>query len=372
MKLYEYQAKLLFAEYGLPVPRGVPVRDSGKLAAQASSFSGEVVLKAQVPVGGRGKAGAIMRCDAGEAVEVGRQLFGMEVKGFPVKSVLVEEAVSVVSEWYVSLVFERSSGAPLMLVSRLGGVDIEDVAARRPDEILRVVVDPVFGLMDFQVRRMCKFLCGAVRGGVAEQVFEVLRRLYRLFVDYDCLLAEINPLGFTGEDVVALDAKVIVDDNALYRQERLSSLRDELEGDPLELEAERAGISYVALDGDIGCVVNGAGLAMATMDLIHHFGGKPANFMDVRAGASASRVVKALKLLSSRRALECIFVNIFGGITRCDEIAQGILEVIESINVPLIVRFTGTGAEEGLSMLKQADVLTATSTEEGVRQAVML
>jgi succinyl-CoA synthetase beta subunit len=372
MKLYEYQGKSLFVAYGIPTPRGVLVLGERELAEQVSLFEGDVVLKAQVPVGGRGKAGAVVRCSVERAVEVGRRLFGMEVGGFAVRRLLVEEAVPVEAEWYVSVVFERSLGCPVVLAGRRGGVDVERVALEHPEAVFRVVVDPLFGLLDFQVRRMVKFLCGSVRGGVATSVSSVIRGLYRLFTDFDCLLAEINPLAFTGERVVALDAKVIVDDNALYRQERIAGMRDEVERDPIEVEAKRAGMSYVALEGDIGCVVNGAGLAMATMDLITHFGGKPANFLDVRAGASSSQVVKAVKLLSLNEHLRCIFVNIFGGITRCDEIARGLLEVIGSLSVPLIVRLTGTRAKEGLSLLARADVITATSTEEGVRKAVML
>jgi len=374
MKIHEYQAKELFRRGGIPVPRGEVVRTPDAAYDVAAAYGRPVVVKAQVLVGGRGKAGGVkLAQSADEAKRFAGEILGMVIKGLTVEKVLVTEAVDIAEEIYVGVVMDRKSQMPLVIASAAGGVEIEQVARERPEAIRRLTVDPRYGLLAYQART----LAGELHGNfaVVQQIAAIIDKLYRVFESTDASLAEINPLVVTPSgDVVAIDAKVNVDDNALYRQKELEEMRDVSAEDPGETEARGADLSFVKLQGDVGCVVNGAGLAMATMDLIKAYGGQPANFLDIGGSSNPQKVVSAIKIILLDRNVKSIFVNIFGGITRCDDVAKGLVAALKELDLklPLVVRLTGTNEEQAREILSEVRLDYADTMDEGVKRAIEL
>jgi succinyl-CoA synthetase beta subunit len=373
MRLHEYQAKEVFADAGLTVPEAALAESSEEVGEAASRIGYPVAIKAQVHVGGRGKAGGIELADnEGEAREAAESILGMDLKGYTVESVLVEEAVDFVDELYVGVTMDRGGGEPVAMVSTQGGVDIEAVAANNPEAIAREGVDPAFGLHHYQARRA---VYGAgVSREVASDVASVLGSLYDLWETRDATEAEINPLMITDEnEVIAADAVMNIDDDALFRQPDLEAMETGSYGDDLERKAGEYGFDYVRLEGDVGIIGNGAGLVMTTLDLVDYYGGDPANFLDIGGGAKADRVSNALDMVFSDENVEAVVFNIFGGITRGDEVARGINEALESFNeIPkqVVVRLAGTNAEEGMEILNTDLVDVESTLEDAVRRAV--
>ena len=372
MKLHEYQSKAIFAKYGIPIPNGSVAENAEQARQVAAQIGKKVVIKAQVLVGGRGKAGGIkLAATPNEAEQVADQILETDIKGLPVRKVLVDEAINIAREIYLGIVVDRTARRATMMASSVGGVDIEEVARTTPEKIVRLSIDPAFGLQDYQARQVA-FAIGVDKALVREFT-AIAIGLYRAFVDNDASLAEINPLVVTAENkLIAADGKIVLDDNALYRHLDLEQLRDIDEETQSEKQARKAGLSYVKLDGNIGCMVNGAGLAMATMDVIKFFGGEPANFLDIGGGAKADKVKAALEIILSDPNVKAVLFNIFGGITRGDEVARGIVDGLKEIrtSVPMVVRIVGTNAEEGRKILASANMLTAETLEEGAQKAV--
>jgi succinyl-CoA synthetase beta subunit len=372
LKLQEHQSKRIFAQYGVPVPEGGVASTPQEAQQIAERLGKRVVVKAQVLVGGRGKAGGIKLAETPqEAGTVAAQILAMDIKGLPVGSVLVEEASDIASEIYLGVVIDRAAKRPVMMASSEGGIEIEEVARKTPEKIVKVPIDPFLGLRDHQVREVAY---GIGLGSDLIRGFDkVARGLYTAFTKSDASLAEINPLVVTGDRMLlAVDAKMLLDDNALFRHPDLAEMRDVQEETPAEREARDYGISYVQLDGSIGCMVNGAGLAMATMDLAKLYGGAPANFLDIGGGAKADKVSAALRLILSDANVQAVLFNIFGGITRCDEVARGILTALEEVetDVPMVARLVGTNEEEGRAILAEAEMITAVTLEEAAQKAV--
>ncbi|TMQ49471.1 MAG: ADP-forming succinate--CoA ligase subunit beta [Candidatus Eisenbacteria bacterium] len=375
MNLHEYQAKELFARFGLPVLPGQVAASPEEARDIAASIGGTVVVKAQVLVGGRGKAGGIQLARTpDEAFHKARQVLALTIKGLPVRRVLVTQAADIARELYLAIVLDRGRKLPLVMLSAEGGMDIEEVARTRPERIVRRPV-PLDGIRPFQARSLLKPLLGD--GRLVAQAAEVLLKLWRLYHDSDCTLAEINPLAVTADGrVLALDAKVILDDNAEFRHREWTTWRDPEEETPGARMARERGLSYVKLDGDIGCVVNGAGLAMATMDLIKHYGGEPANFLDVGGSSSPEKVTTAIQIITGDAAqgqgIRALLFNIFGGITRCDDVANGIVQALERapLQVPLVIRLTGTNEEAARKILAAHGLTATTRMDEGVRTAI--
>ena len=382
MNVHEYQAKRLLSEFGVAVPRGAVVSDPGEVAAALEDIRAErYVVKAQIHAGGRGKGGGVRVVGGpGEAAEAAGDMIGMNLvthqtgpEGKKVGRVLIEEASDIDKEFYLGMVIDRSEERVVIMASPEGGVEIEEVASRSPEKIIKEHVDLSLGIFPYQCRKIAYFM--GLRGKPASRAAVLVSSLYGMFVEKDCSLAEINPLVLTsGGDVLALDAKLNFDDNALFRHPEVAALRDGAEEDPLELEAREAGISFVKLDGNIGCLVNGAGLAMATMDIIKFHGGEPANFLDVGGGASAEQVEKAFKMILSDGSVRAVFVNIFGGIMKCDTIASGIVAAAGEIgiNVPLVVRLEGTNVEAGREILSRSglDIDTGADMKEAASKVV--
>ena len=374
MKLQEYQSKRLFSKHGVPIPNGDVATKPSEAREVAETLGGPVVVKSQVLVGGRGKAGGIkLAQDPDEAEAYATEILEMNIKGLPVRKVLVDEAAKIESEIYLGVVLDRSARRATMMASSEGGVEIEEVAQTKPEAIRKVTVDPFLGLRGYQTLRLAKEI------GLRKEQYRSFGRtaqgLYEAFTAYDASLAEINPLVVTGDgELLAVDGKMVLDDNALFRHPDLAKLRDVDAEAPAEREAREAGLSYVKLDGTIGCMVNGAGLAMATMDIIKYFGGSPANFLDIGGGAQADKVATALRLILEDESVEAVLFNIFGGITRCDEVAAGILEAFEETRptVPLVARLVGTNEEEGREMLKESayNLTTAKTLVDAARRAV--
>jgi succinyl-CoA synthetase beta subunit len=375
MNIHEYQAKETLRRFGIPVPRGRVASTPQEAGAIARELGGACVVKAQIHAGGRGKAGGIKPAATLEEAEkraaelLGKHLVTHQTgpQGRIVRRILVEEGLAVEREMYLGMVLDRSISRVAVMASPEGGVDIEEVARRAPEKILREAIDPAVGLVPFQCRRLA-YALGLSREQVAAFV-SLAQGLFRAFVELDCSLAEINPLLLTrGGKLVALDAKMNFDNNALFRHPEVAALRDLDEEEPKEFEASQLGLSYIALDGNIGCMVNGAGLAMATMDIIKQCGGEPANFLDVGGGATEEKVTEAFKILLADKRVEGVLVNIFGGIMRCDVIAQGVVEAAREVgvSVPLVVRLQGTNVEQGNKILSQsglAIVLAETMAE---------
>jgi len=382
MNFHEYQAKDLFEAYGIPVPRGELATTADQAVAAAERMGGEQwVVKAQVHAGGRGKAGGVKLADSLEAVrEHAARMLGMAIETYqtggralPVNSVLIAEATDIKQELYLGALVDRSHRAVVFMGSAAGGVDIEKVASETPDKIITAVVDNAAGFMPYQARQI-GFGMG-LNAKQVRQLTKIMDALYRLFVDKDISLIEVNPLIIDGKgDLVALDAKLNADDNALFRHPDLDGMRDESQEDPTELAASKHELNYVTLDGNIACMVNGAGLAMATMDVIKLAGGEPANFLDVGGGTNAERVREAFKLILSDDNVKAILVNIFGGIVRCDLIAEGIINAVEEIDVkvPVVVRLEGTNVDQGKKMLADSGfaIIPADDLNDGARKAV--
>ena len=372
MKLHEHQSKEIFAQYGIPTPKGKVAHDAASARENAKQIGLPVVVKAQVLVGGRGKAGGVKVAKTADEVEQhANNILGMHIKGLPVRKVLIDPAVSAQSEIYLGIVVDRAQGAPVMMASAAGGVEIEEVARVTPEKIKRQTIDPVLGLQMYQAREL-GFGIGLDKKLVGEFV-KIAMGLYRVFVDTDASLVEINPLFITSEGkLVAADGKLVLDDSALDRHAHLEMLRDADEENEAEREARTQGLSFVKLDGNIGCMVNGAGLAMATMDVIKFYGGEPANFLDIGGGAKSDKVAAALRIILADPNVKAVLFNIFGGITRGDEVARGIVEALAQVktNVPMVARIVGTNAEEGRRILADAQMQTASSLEEGAKLAV--
>jgi len=373
MKIHEYQAKELFRRQGIAVPEGRMVRTADEAKQVAEELGGQVVVKAQVLVGGRGKAGGVkLAADPEEARQKADQILGMKLKGLTVTRVLVTQAIDIEKEYYLGIVQDRSRQRPMLMVSAAGGVDIEEVAAPAPEKILKQPIDPERGLSGYEARQVAFRVAD---GKVALRMADILVRLWRAYRDADANLAEINPLVVTpGQEVWAIDAKVNLDDNALYRQVEIAGWRDPAESEPEENEARAAGLSFVKLEGNVGCLVNGAGLAMATMDLVQHYGGTPANFLDIGGSSHPDKVVKALDIITRDENVRAILFNIFGGITRCDDVARGIIEAGERIdlNVPVVVRLVGTNETEARELLTQTELVPAETMDEAVKKAIAL
>jgi succinyl-CoA synthetase beta subunit len=355
LDLFEYQGKQLFAQYGVPVPEGDVATTPEAAREIAARLGGRVVVKAQVQVGGRGKAGGIKLAESPDEAEArARDILGMDIRGHTVRRVWIERAGDIAKEYYASITFDRGEKRPLFMLSKEGGVDIEEVAASSPEKIARLHVDPLLGFQAHHGRRLC------FEAGIAEvrHVGSLLDKLYRAFIASDLMLAEVNPLVVSSDGTVtALDAKVTVDNNALFKHPALAALDKEHEGgDEQERMAKQRGVTYVKLDGDVGILGNGAGLVMSTLDVVEQAGGHAANFLDVGGGAQADLVVDALEVIISDPKVKAILFNIFGGITRCDEIARGILQALErlDIDVPIVVRLDGTNDEEGRAILREA------------------
>ncbi|MBI3447386.1 MAG: ADP-forming succinate--CoA ligase subunit beta [Acidobacteria bacterium] len=363
MKIHEFQAKAIFARFGVPVPHGEVAASANDARDIAKRLSGRVVVKAQIHAGGRGKGGGVkLAASPDEAESIAKTMLGMTLVthqtgplGRVVKRVLVEEAVEIQKEYYVSLVVDRAAARNVIMASTEGGMDIEDVAAKTPDKILKAWIDPAAGFQPFVARKIAFGL--GLTGPLVGKFGALLASLYKAFEGTDASLAEINPLLLTkGGDFLALDGKMTFDDNALYRHPDIKEMRDLNEEDPLEVEASKFSINYIKLDGTVGCMVNGAGLAMATMDIIKLAGGSPANFLDVGGGASAQQVENAFRIILSDRNVKAVLINIFGGIMRCDVVAQGVVEAVKKIHVavPIVVRLEGTNSKEGGKILRES------------------
>jgi succinyl-CoA synthetase beta subunit len=381
MKIHEFQAKAILAAYGVPVPRGEVVTTSVEAGRAAERLGGAVVLKAQIHAGGRGKAGGVVLVSSPQDAEAAAQrLIGSRLithqtgpEGRVVKRILVEEQVTISRELYAGIALDRRAAQPMIMASGTGGVEIEELAANYPERIIRVVVDPATQLQPFHIRRLV--LGFALPQPVQSVAARLFPALYRLYQEKDCSLVEINPLVLTAEGrLLALDAKLTVDDNALSRHPDLETLRDLDEELPLEVEASRFGLNYIKLDGTVGCMVNGAGLAMATMDLVKLVGGEPANFLDVGGGASAEQIEHAFRILISDRAVNVVLINIFGGILRCDRLAEGVIQAVRSLQVtlPIVIRMEGTNVDQGKRMLAESGLnfTTANGMQEAADKAV--
>jgi succinyl-CoA synthetase beta subunit len=357
MDLYEYQGKQLFARFGIPVSEGQLAATPEEARAAAEELGAQVVVKAQVLVGGRGKAGGIQLADSPEEAEArARDILGMDIRGHVVRSVWIEKASDIAREYYLSVTFDRGEKKPLFIFTTQGGVDIEEVAERDPDALARLHIDPLVGFQPFQARWLV-FTAGLEDPDEQKQVLAIVGKLYEAFVSSDATLCEINPLIVTPDgEVKALDSKFTVDENALYRHPDIAEMRDPEAGDPQERLARDKGVTYVKLDGEIGILGNGAGLVMSTLDVIDQVGGSPANFCDLGGGGDAEGVVDALEVITADPQVKAILFNIFGGITRGDEVARGILEAVDrmTIDLPIVVRLDGTNAAEGRAMLAEA------------------
>lgn len=375
MKIHEFQAKKLFSDYGIPVERYILCSTPEEVVAAFSQLGNEkVAIKAQVLTGGRGKAGGVkLAGNAEEALQHAESILGMTIKDYPVTRVIVSEAVNIHLEYYISFVIDRNSRSVVLMMSAEGGMDIEEVAHRAPEKIFHFRIDPLIGIPDYLARRYAFTLFD--KTSQVNQLAGIIQNMYRLFIEKDASLVEINPLVMTREGVlIAIDAKMTFDDNALYRQPRVLSLFEPTEEEKTEARAKESGFSYVHMGGEIGCMVNGAGLAMATMDMIKLYGGDPANFLDIGGSSNPEKVIEAMKLLLKDPKVKVVLINIFGGITRCDDVAYGLLKAFEQINndIPVIVRLTGTNEKEGRDLLRNTRFKVAETMGEATLMAVEL
>jgi succinyl-CoA synthetase beta subunit len=363
MKVHEYQAKEILRRYGVPTPRGIVAENADEARAAAKELGGRVVVKAQIHAGGRGKGGGVkLAKDADEAAELTKKMIGMTLithqtgpEGREVRKVLIEEALNIDKELYLGITLDRRIGMPVVMASKQGGMEIEEVAERDPSAIHREPIDGVLGALPFQARSVANAL--GLTGDAYKKCVDFVQKLMRCYIDTDASLVEINPLMVTTEgNVFALDCKMTFDDNAMFRHKDLAEMRDLNEEDPLEVEASKFGLNYITLDGNVGCMVNGAGLAMATMDIIKLAGGQPANFLDVGGGASAEQVKNAFRIILSDKNVKAILINIFGGIMRCDRIAEGVVSASRDIGlpVPVVVRLEGTNVDLGKEILSNS------------------
>ncbi|MFM2290536.1 MAG: hypothetical protein RIS29_349 [Bacteroidota bacterium] len=374
MKIHEYQARQLFREYGIPVPDDKLCYTVSEVENAAREMNRMVVVKAQVLVGGRGKAGGVKLARTVEdAVAAAKQILGMDIKGCKVEKVLVADAAEISKEFYVGFINDRNTKSVTLMASAEGGVEIEEVAKVSPEKIIKFHIDPLTGLLDFQARNIALQLFGDIKQ--AQQAASILTKLYKLYVETDATIAEINPLILSPDGrVYAIDGKMNFDDNALFRQPRILAMREPDEDEKLEIDAHSKGLSYIRLDGNIGCMVNGAGLAMATMDMIKLYGGSPANFLDIGGSSSPQKVIDAMNILLNDKNVKAVMINIFGGITRCDDVAKGLLKALEVINtkIPIVVRLSGTNAAEGLEILKAAKLPTVKTMSEAAQEAIRM
>ncbi|WP_073345491.1 ADP-forming succinate--CoA ligase subunit beta [Bacteroides congonensis] len=355
MKIHEYQAKEIFSKYGIPVERHTLCRTAtGVVAAFRTIGTDKVVIKAQVLTGGRGKAGGVKVVDNMEdAYQEARNILEMSIKGLPVNQVLVSEAIDIAAEYYVGFTIDRNTRSVVLMMSASGGMDIEEVARRTPEKIIRYSIDPFIGLPDYLARHFAFSLFPQMEQ--AGRMAVILQELYKVFIENDASLVEVNPLALTAKGtLIAIDAKIVFDDNALYRHPGIQALSDPTEEEKVEANAKDKGFSYVHMDGNIGCMVNGAGLAMATMDMIKLHGGNPANFLDIGGSSNPLKVVEAMKLLLQDEKVKVVLINIFGGITRCDDVAMGLIQAFDMIkgDIPVIVRLTGTNENIGRELLR--------------------
>ncbi len=374
MNLHEYQARALLKSAGIPMPDGDVASTPSEAESIARRIGGQVVVKAQVHSGGRGKAGGVkLARNPAEAADHASHILGMTIKGLVVHRVLVVPAADIASESYVGIIMDRATQRPVFMVSSAGGIDIEEVAAKTPEKILRLPVDPVYGLLPHQALTLGFALYqefAQVRAAA-----RIMEQLYRVFADNGASLAEINPLVTTPDRrVLALDAKISIDDNELDRRPDLALLRDETAEEPSEVTARRANLSFIKLDGNVGCVVNGAGLAMATMDLVKYYGGDPANFLDIGGSSNPEKVISALKIITSDQNVKAILFNIFGGITRTDDVANGIVAATQQfkVNVPIVIRLTGTNEAAALKILEGVGMRALSDMDQAVEQVVRL
>ena len=379
MKLHEYQAKQIFAQNGIKIPKGKLAKSVEDVETIVKEF-GKAVLKSQVLVGGRGKAGGIKLANSvDEAVEKAKELFGKEIKGHLVEKIYVEEQLDIDREMYVGFTLDRANKGIAAIVSSIGGMNIEEIAAKHPDKIARKTINPKWGLWDYQIREL--LYESNMPKEYFKEVFGIIKKLYNVMIKYEAELTEINPLVVTKDgEVIAADARLNVDDNALYRHKDLAELKDYTEVDQLERIAEQKGLNYVKLDGNIGVIANGAGMSMATMDLIYLEGGKPANFLDIGGGASAELVKEAMSIILQDKNVKVIFINIFGGITRCDQVAEGLIKALSEmkVGIPIVLRLAGTNEEEGRKMIEEflkqtkEEIVLVETMEEGAKKAVEL
>lgn len=374
MNLHEYQARGLLKAAGVPQFDGDVATTPEEAEAIARRIGGTVVIKAQVHTGGRGKAGGVKLVDTpAEAREVASRILGMQIKGLTVHKVLVVPAAQIATEAYVGIIMDRETQRPVFMVSPAGGIDIEEVAAKTPEKIKRLAVDPRYGLLPHEAMTLALFLYDDI--AQVRAAADIMQRLYQVFTGNDASLAEINPLVTTPEGrVLALDAKVSLDDNALYRHPDLAAMRDETAEEPSEVAARKADLTFIKLDGNVGCVVNGAGLAMATMDLVKYYGGEPANFLDIGGSSNPAKVVNALRIITADERVKAILFNIFGGITRTDDVANGIKTALAEfpVKVPIVVRLTGTNEAQAIEILKGIGMEALSDMDEAVSRVVAL
>ncbi len=374
MNLHEYQAKELLRVAGVPIPPGDIATTPAEAEAIATRYGVAVMVKAQVHAGGRGKAGGVKFCKTpADAREKATAILGMTIKDLVVEKVLVTVAADIGSEAYVGIIVDRATKKPVFMVSAAGGIDIEEVAATTPDKILYHAVDTRYGLLPFEAMQMGFFLYKDVK--LARQAAKIMQQLYTAFINAGCSLAEINPLVLTPTgELIAVDGKMVIDDNELDRRPEIAALRDESSEAPSEVEARKANLTFIKLDGNVGCVVNGAGLAMATMDLVKYYGGDPANFLDIGGSSNPEKVVNALRIITADPNVKCILFNIFGGITRTDDVANGIVTATKSnpLKVPLVIRLTGTNEELALKILKDNGFSASSDMDAAVQRAVEL
>ncbi len=374
MKIHEYQSKEIFSRYSIPVTNETVCYTADEVVAATTKFGLPVVVKAQVLTGGRGKAGGVkLARTIEEAREAAEKILGMDIKGYTVEKVLVAEGVKFNSEFYVGLTIDRNSKSVIFMASSEGGVEIEEVAKENPDAIHKFVIDPDLGMTSFVARKIAFKLFNDF--SLVKQAVDLFQKLYQIFLDTDASLVEINPLVVTDAgNLLALDGKMNFDDNALYRQPAIEALNEPDEDEKKEIAAKDSGLTYIRLDGNIGCMVNGAGLAMASMDVIKYFGGNPANFLDIGGSSSPQKVIDAMNLLMSDKNVKVIMINIFGGITRCDDVARGLVTALDQmkVDIPIVIRLSGTNAEEGLRIISEKNLPIVNSLSEAAKEAIRL
>ena len=374
MKIHEYQAKEILARYEIPVTNEILCYSVSEVQTAAQELGFPCVVKAQVLTGGRGKAGGVKLVrNAEEATLAAEKILGMDIKGFTVEKVLVAQGVSFVSEIYAGLTIDRNTKSAVFMVSREGGVEIEEVAKDNPEAIFKFAVEPDLGMAPFLARKIAFALFDDFK--LVRQATDLFQKLYKVFIDTDASLVEINPLVITSDNqLLALDGKMTFDDNALFRQPEILALNEPSEDEKKEIDAKDKGLSYIRLDGSIGCMVNGAGLAMATMDMIKLYGGEPANFLDIGGSSNPQKVIDAMNLIISDKNVKVVMINIFGGITRCDDVAKGLVAALEQIKIkiPIVIRLSGTNSKEGLEILKNANLPTVETMSEAAEKAISL
>lgn len=374
MKIHEYQAKEIFSRYSIPVTKEKVCKTVEEVMNAAQSLGMPVVIKAQVHAGGRGKAGGVkLARTMDEVKDAAQKILGMDIKGYTVEKVLVAEGVKFNTEFYVGLTIDRNTKSVVFMASTEGGVEIEEVAKDNPTAIHKFSIDPDLGMTSFLARKIAFKLFTDM--SLVKQAVNLFQALYQIFMDTDASLVEINPLVITDDGILlALDGKMNFDDNALYRQSAIEALNEPTEDERKEIEAHDKGLTYIRLDGNIGCMVNGAGLAMASMDVIKHFGGSPANFLDIGGSSSPQKVIEAMNLLLSDKNVKVIMINIFGGITRCDDVARGLVTALDEmkVDIPIVIRLSGTNAEEGLRIIKERNLPIVSSLSEAAKEAIRL